>query len=163
VPTVEQQFAGFLLSLDRFQKQLAEFMLGAYLAFDFSGDSQDDEGGEGGETQLSPQVLLDVVDGAPQVTLHHAITWLDPTRDQEVSEYRLAVTLAFTGAGITVAAFVRLDLERDMGEWPAGVHVPYRRRAEGLDLDEAVAFVGERVEELCRRHEDAARLGLARR
>lgn len=160
MPTAEQQFAGFLLSLDRFQKRLAEFMLGAYLAFDFSGDSED---GEGGETQLSPQVLLDVVDGTPQVTLHHAITWLDPTRDQEVSEYRLAVTLAFTGAGITVEAFVRLDLERDMGEWPAGVHVPYRRRAEGLDLDEAVAFVEERVEELCRRHEDATRLGLARR
>lgn len=157
MPTAEEQFAGFLLSLDRFQKRLAEFMLGRFLSFDFSGDRTDDE------TELLPQVLLDAVDGVPQVTLHHGITWLDLTRDQEPHEYRLAVILAFTGAGITVEAFVRLDLERDMGEWPAGVHVPYRERAEGLDLDEAVAYVEARVEEMCRRHEDAARLGLARR
>ncbi|WP_405817986.1 hypothetical protein OG241_24795 [Streptomyces sp. NBC_01390] len=157
MPTVEQQFAGFLLSLDRFQKQLAEFMLGTFLAFDFSGDSED------GETQLSPQVLLDVVDGVPQVTLHHGITWMDLTRDPEPNEYRLAVTLAFTGSGIAVEAFVRLDLERGMGEWPAGVHTPYRRHAEGLDLDEARAFVEARVDELCQRRDDAARLGLAMR
>ncbi|MDQ0933247.1 hypothetical protein [Streptomyces turgidiscabies] len=115
------------------------------------------------ETALLPQMLLDVVDGAPRVTLHHGITWMDLTRDPEPNEYRLAVTLAFTGAGIAVEAFVRLDLERGMGEWPAGVHTPYRRHAEGLDLDEARAFVEARVEELCQRHDDAARLGLARR
>ncbi|GAA4074721.1 hypothetical protein GCM10022233_60850 [Streptomyces shaanxiensis] len=120
----------FLLSLDRFQKQLDRFMLGSYLACDFGGDSGDD-----GDSTLTPQVRLDVVDGAPQVTLDHAITWLDLTRDQELSEYRLA----FTEAGITVEAFVRLDLERDMGEWSAGVHMPYRR------------------------HADVTRLGLARR
>ncbi|MDQ0908715.1 hypothetical protein QFZ22_004700 [Streptomyces canus] len=158
MPSVEQQFAVFLLSLDRFQKQLDAFMLGSYLACDFGGDSGDD-----GDSTLSPQVRLDVVDGAPQVTLDHAITWMDLTRDQELSEYRLAVTLAFTGAGIAVEAFVRLCLERDMGEWPAGVHVPYRQRADGLGLDEALAFVEARVEEMCRRYDDVARLGLARR
>ncbi|MFF1598776.1 hypothetical protein ACFVYV_14925 [Streptomyces mirabilis] len=42
MPSVEQQFSGFLLLLDRFQKQLAEFMLGAYLACDFGSDSGDD-------------------------------------------------------------------------------------------------------------------------
>ncbi|WP_327315219.1 hypothetical protein [Streptomyces sp. NBC_01235] len=159
---VEQRFAGLLLSLDRFQKQLDAFMLGSYLACDFGGDSGDDSGDDGDST-LSPQVRLDVVHGAPQVMLDHGITWMDLTRDQEPSEYRLAVTLAFTEAGIAVEAFVRLDLERDMGEWPAGVHVPYRQRADGLGLDEALAFVGARVEEMCRRHDDVARLGLARR
>ncbi|MDQ0762819.1 hypothetical protein [Streptomyces canus] len=114
----EKKFAWFLLSLDRFQKRLAEFMLGRYLEFDFSGDREDD---------------------------------------------RLAVTLAFSEAGITVEAFVRLDLERDMGAWPAGVHIPYRRHAEGLDLDEALAFVEARVGELCQRYDDAARLGLVPR
>jgi hypothetical protein len=133
---VEQQFSGFLLLLDRFQKQLAEFMLGAYLACDFGSDSGDD-----GDSALSPQVRLDVVDGSPQVTLDHAITWMDLTRDQELSEY----------------------LERDMGEWPAGVHTPYRQRADGLGLDEALAFVEARVEEMCRRYDDVARLGLTRR
>lgn len=112
MPSVEQQFSGFLLLLDRFQKQLAEFMLGAYLACDFGSDPGDD-----GDSALSPQVRLDVVDGSPQVTLDHAITWMDLTRDQELNEYRLAVTLTFTGVGIAVEAFVRLDLERDMGEW----------------------------------------------
>ncbi|MFG2132268.1 hypothetical protein ACGFNV_31265 [Streptomyces sp. NPDC048751] len=156
----EEKLARFLLSLDRFQKQLAEFMLGRYLEFDFSGDSgEEDES----ETALLPQVLLDVVDGTPEVTLHHGITWMDLTRDLEPNEYRLAVTLAFTEAGITAEALVRLDLERDMGEWPAGVHTPYRRHAEGLDLDEALAFVEARVGELCRRYDDAARLGLVRR
>ncbi|UUU22311.1 hypothetical protein [Streptomyces sp. DSM 40750] len=58
-------------------------------------------------------------------------------------------------------AFVRLDLERDMGEWPAGVHTPYRRYADGLDLDEALAFVETRVEEMRRRYDDATRLGLS--
>ncbi|MFJ4788827.1 hypothetical protein [Streptomyces sp. NPDC088794] len=80
----------------------------------------------------------------PQVTLHHGITWTDLARDSEPNEYRL-------------------DLERDTGEWPAGVHTPYRRHGEGLDLDEALAFVEIRVEELCHRHEDAARPGLAPR
>ncbi|MFF3334715.1 hypothetical protein ACFYWX_35120 [Streptomyces sp. NPDC002888] len=147
--------ARFLLSLDRFQKQLDAFMLGAYLACDFGGDFGDD-----GDSTLSPQVRLDVVDGAPQVTLDHAITWMDRTRDQELSEYRLAVTLTFAEAGITVEAFVRLDLERDMGEWPAGVHIPYRQRADGLVLDEALAFVEARVGELCQRYDDVNRLGL---
>ncbi|MGW3292027.1 hypothetical protein ACWDR3_46160 [Streptomyces sp. NPDC001002] len=156
--SVEQQFAGFLLSLDRFQKQLAEFMLGRYLEYDFGSNS----GGED-ETTLVPQVLLDVVDGTPQVTLHHGITWMDLARDSEPNEYRLAVVLAFTEAGITAEAYVRLDLERDTGEWPAGVHTPYRRHGEGPDLDGALAFVETSVEELCHRHEDAARLGLARR
>jgi hypothetical protein len=55
VPAAEKKFAEFLLSLDRFQKQLDEFMLGQYLAHDFRVDSEDDE------TSLSPQVLLDVV------------------------------------------------------------------------------------------------------
>jgi hypothetical protein len=50
-----------------------------------------------------------------------------------------------------------------MGEWPAGVHIPYRRHAEGLDLDEALAFVEARVGELCQRYDDAARLGLVPR
>ncbi|ELP68316.1 hypothetical protein STRTUCAR8_04967 [Streptomyces turgidiscabies Car8] len=59
---------------------------------------------------------------------------MDLTRDPEPNEYRLAVTLAFTGSGIAVEAFVRLDLERGMGEWPAGVHTPYRRHAEGPGL-----------------------------
>ncbi|MFD6999986.1 hypothetical protein ACFWA5_27880 [Streptomyces mirabilis] len=158
MPSVEQQFSGFLLLLDRFQKQLADFMLAAYLACDFGGDSGDD-----GDPTLSPQVRLDVVDGSPQVTLDHAITWLDLTRDQELSEYRLAVTLTFTGTGIAVEAFVRLDLERDMGEWSAGVHTPYRQRADGLGLDEALAFVEVRVEEMCRRYDDVARLGLTPR
>lgn len=49
-----------------------------------------------------------------------------------------------------------------MGEWPAG-GPRYRRHAEGLDLDEALAFVEARVDELSQRHDDAARLGLARR
>jgi hypothetical protein len=155
---VEQQFSGFLLLLDRFQKQLAEFMLGAYLACDFGGDSGDD-----GDSALSPQVRLDVVDGAPRMTLDHAITWMDLTRDQELNEYRLAVTLTFTEARIAVEAFVRLDLDRDMGEWPAGVHVPYRQRADGLGLDEALAFVDARVEEMCRRYDDVTRLGLTPR
>ncbi|MGW1757088.1 hypothetical protein [Streptomyces mirabilis] len=155
---MEQYFAGFLLALDRFQKQLAEFMLGCYLACDFGGNS-----GDGDETALIPQVLLDVVDGTPQVTLHHGMTWMDLPRDQELNEYRLAVTLAFTEAGIAVEAFVRLDLDRDMGEWPAGVHVPYRQRADGLGLDEALAFVEARVEEMCRRYDDVARLGLTPR
>lgn len=150
----EQKFARVLLSLDRFQRQLDAFMLGCYLACDF---------GDDGESTLSPQVRLDVVDGAPRVTLDHAITWMDPTRDPEPNEYRLAVTLAFTEAGITVEALVRLDLERDMGDWPAGVHTPYRRHAEGLGIDCALAFVEARVGELCRRYDDAARLGLARR
>ncbi|WP_037676390.1 hypothetical protein [Streptomyces griseus] len=154
----EQQFTQFLLSLDRFQKQLDAFMLGRYLACDFGGDLGDD-----GDSTLSPQVRLDVVEGAPRVTLDHAITWMDLTRDQEPNEYRLAVTLAFTEAGTTAEALVRLDLERDMGEWPAGVHTPYRRHVEGLDLDEALAFVEARVAELCERYDDAARLGLARR
>ncbi|MFF7600014.1 hypothetical protein [Streptomyces mirabilis] len=47
------------------------------------------------------------------MTLDRDITWTDLTRDQEPSEYRLAATLTFTGAGME--AFVRLDLERDMG------------------------------------------------
>ncbi|MCT9104689.1 hypothetical protein ACFWD7_17165 [Streptomyces mirabilis] len=158
MPSVEQQFSGFLLLLDRFQKQLAEFMLGAYLACDFGSDS----GGDG-DSALSPQVLLDVVDGTPQVTLNHAITWMDLARDQELNEYRRAVTLTFTEAGIAVEAFVRLDLERDMGEWPAGVHVPYRQHADGLGLDEALAFVEARVEEMCRRYDDVAGLGLTSR
>ncbi|MGW7041572.1 hypothetical protein ACWGDT_02405 [Streptomyces avermitilis] len=158
MPSAEQQFAGFLLSLDRFQKQLAEFMLNAYLACDFGSDSGDD-----GDSALSPQVRLDVVDGAPQMTLDHAVTWMDLARDQEPNEYRLAVTLTFTEAGIAVEAFVRLDLDRDMGEWPAGAHVPYRQRADGLGLDEALAFVEARVEEMCRRHDDVARLGLTSR
>lgn len=154
----EQQFTRFLLSLDRFQKQLDAFMLGRYLEFHFGGDS-----GSENETVLLPQVLLDVVDGTPQVTLHHGITWMDLTRDPEPNEYRLAVTLAFTEAGITVEALVRLDLERDMGEWPAGVHTPYRRRADGLGLDEALAFVEARVGELCQRYDDANGLGLSQR
>ncbi|MGX5182747.1 hypothetical protein ACWKT5_07955 [Streptomyces avermitilis] len=158
MPSAEQQFAGFLLSLDRFQKQLAEFMLGAYLACDFGGDSGDE-----GDSALSPQVRLDVVDGAPQVTLDHAVTWMDLARDQEPNEYRLAVTLTFTEAGIAVEAFVRLDLDRDMGEWPAGVHVPYRQQADGLGLDEALAFVEARVEEMCRRYDDVTRLSLTPR
>ena len=157
MPPVEQQFAEFLLSLDQVQKQLAEFMLGQYLAHDFSGDSEDDE------ATLNPQVLLDVVDGVPRVTLNHTITWMDLTLDQEPNEYRLAVVLAFTGAGIAVEAFVRIDLEREMGEWPTGVHTPYRQYADGLGLDGALAFVQARIEEMCRRHDDATRLGLARR
>lgn len=48
-----------------------------------------------------------------------------------------------------------------MGEWPAGVHTPYRRYADGLDLDEALAFVETRVEEMRRRYDDATRLGLS--
>ncbi|GAA0344824.1 hypothetical protein GCM10009540_76370 [Streptomyces turgidiscabies] len=32
----EEKFKRFLLSLDRFQQRLAEFMLGRYLEFDFS-------------------------------------------------------------------------------------------------------------------------------
>jgi hypothetical protein len=88
---------------------------------------------------------------------------MDLTRDQELNAYRLAVTLTFTGVGIAVEAFVRLDLERDMGEWPAGVHVPYRQHADGLGLDEALAFVEARVEEMCRRYDDVARLGLTPR
>ncbi|MCL8013804.1 hypothetical protein [Streptomyces sp. AS02] len=89
----EQKFTRSLLSLDRFQQRLAEFMLGRYLEFDFSGDSEDDG------TALIPQALLDVVDGAPRVTLHHGITWMDLTRDPEPNEYRLAVPLAFTRRG----------------------------------------------------------------
>ncbi|MEU5099021.1 hypothetical protein [Streptomyces sp. NPDC020996] len=158
VTSVEQWFAGFLLSLDRFQKKLAEFMLGRYLEHDFGSNS-----GGGGETTLVPQVLLDVVDGTPRITLHHVITWMDLARDQEPNEYRLAVILAFAEAGITVEAYVRLDLERDLGEWPAGVHLPYRRHAEGLGLDDALIFVEARVEEMCRRYDDVARLGLVRR
>ncbi|MDH6215889.1 hypothetical protein [Streptomyces pseudovenezuelae] len=154
----EQRFAGFLLSLDRFQKQLAEFMLGRYLEYGFGSNS----GGED-ETTVVPQVLLDVVDGTPQVTLHHGITWMVLARDPEPNEYRLAVVLAFTEAGITVEAYVRLALERDTGEWPAGVPTPYRRHGEGLDIDEALAFAVARVEERCWRHEDAARGGLAAR
>lgn len=37
---VEQKFTRFLLSLDRSQQRLAEFMLGRCLEFDFSGDSE---------------------------------------------------------------------------------------------------------------------------
>ncbi|MFE5891991.1 hypothetical protein ACFQ6E_23980 [Streptomyces sp. NPDC056462] len=50
-----------------------------------------------------------------------------------------------------------------MGEWSAGVHMPYRRHADGLDLDAALSLVEARVEEMCRRYDDVTRLGLARR
>ncbi|WP_307627148.1 hypothetical protein [Streptomyces turgidiscabies] len=107
----EQKFTRLLLSLDRFQQRLAEFMLGRYLEVDFSGDSEDDE------TALLPQVLLDVVDLAPRGALHHGITWMGLTRDPEPNDYRLAVTLAFTEAGITAEALVNLEypLENSMG------------------------------------------------
>ncbi|CAM5410539.1 hypothetical protein [Streptomyces aurantiogriseus] len=149
--SARQQVSAFLLDIDRYQKQLADFTLDLFVAFPF-----------GEEATLVHQILIDSRNGL-RVTLYHSIRIPDPDYAYEPGEFDFTATLAFSESGCDIETLIGASLECAVGAAAPGAYTIHRTRDSRLELDEALNTLGRRVDEMCEIRDAPERIGFVRR